>query len=147
MPGMPPTPHTPATPPPTHPNPTPTPPPIHTYTHIQMPVTRSLDIFLDLHLNKHLSKPSRRWWFETPLRSLWCHCNEVLCSMKQYLELGSQPGTYATWKIDLGERHQGQTGSRSLAKQLCQIVAIYWNKIVREPQIIFILSDQLLNDG
>ena len=34
------------------------------------PVTRSLDIFFDLRLNKRLSKQSRRWWFETTSRSL-----------------------------------------------------------------------------
>ena len=31
--------------------------------------------FLDLRLNKRLSKQSWVWWFETPLRSLWCHRN------------------------------------------------------------------------
>ena len=32
----------------------------------QRPVTRSFDIFFDLHLNKRLSKHSWGWWFETP---------------------------------------------------------------------------------
>ena len=41
----------------------------------QRPVTRSFGVFFDLHLNKHLSTQSWGWWFETPLRSLWCHCN------------------------------------------------------------------------
>ena len=41
----------------------------------QRPVTRSLVIFFDLCLNKRLSKQSWGWWFETPLRSLWRHCN------------------------------------------------------------------------
>ena len=49
----------------------------------QRPVMRSFDVFFDLHLNKWLSKQSRRrWfkqsrrrWFETPSPSLWCHCN------------------------------------------------------------------------
>ena len=41
----------------------------------QRPVTRSFDVFFDLCLNKRLSKPSRRRWFETPSRSLWRHCN------------------------------------------------------------------------
>ena len=27
-------------------------------------------------LNKRLSKQSRGWWFETPSRSLWRHCND-----------------------------------------------------------------------
>ena len=39
----------------------------------QRPVTRSFDVFFDL--NKWLSKQQRRWWFETPSRSLWHHCN------------------------------------------------------------------------
>ena len=38
-------------------------------------VTRSFDVFFDLRLNKRLSKHSWRWWFETPSRSLWRHCN------------------------------------------------------------------------
>ena len=44
----------------------------------QRPVTRSFALFLDLHLNKRLSKQSRRRWFEKPSRSLWRHCNEYL---------------------------------------------------------------------
>ena len=38
-------------------------------------VTRSIDIFFYLRLNKQLSKQSWGWWFETPSRSLWRHCN------------------------------------------------------------------------
>ena len=38
-------------------------------------VTRSFDVFFDLHLNKGLSKQSRRQWFETPSHPLWRHCN------------------------------------------------------------------------
>ena len=41
------------------------------------PVTRSLNIFFDLRLNKQLSKQSRRRQLETPLRSIWRHCNGV----------------------------------------------------------------------
>ena len=43
----------------------------------QRPVTRSFDVFFDLRLSKRLSKQSRRWWFETPSRPLWRHCNET----------------------------------------------------------------------
>ena len=42
----------------------------------QGPVMWSFDIFFDLCLNKRLSKQSWGWWFETPSRSLWHHCNE-----------------------------------------------------------------------
>ena len=41
----------------------------------QRPVTRSFDVFFDLRLNKRLNKQSWGWWFETPSRSLWRHCN------------------------------------------------------------------------
>ena len=41
----------------------------------QRPVTQSFDVFLDLHLNKRLSKQSWGWWFETPSHSLWRYCN------------------------------------------------------------------------
>ena len=41
----------------------------------QRPVTRSFDVFFNLSLNKLLNKKSRRWWFETPSRSSWRHCN------------------------------------------------------------------------
>ena len=41
----------------------------------QRPVTQSFDVFFYLRLNKRLSKQSWGWWFETPPRPLWCHCN------------------------------------------------------------------------
>ena len=41
----------------------------------QRPVTRSFDVFFDLHLNKRWSKQSRRRWFEPPSRLFWRQCN------------------------------------------------------------------------
>ena len=43
----------------------------------QRPVARSFDVFFDQRLNKRLSKQLWGWWFEMPLRSLWCHRNEM----------------------------------------------------------------------
>ena len=43
----------------------------------QRPVTRSVDVFFDLRLNKRLSKQPWGWWFETPSWSLWRQCNEL----------------------------------------------------------------------
>ena len=43
----------------------------------QKPVRRSFAVFLDLRLNKRLSKQWWSWWFETPLRSLLRHCNDT----------------------------------------------------------------------
>ena len=42
----------------------------------QRPVTRSFDAFFDPRPNKRLSKQSWGWWFETPSRLLWRHCND-----------------------------------------------------------------------
>ena len=42
----------------------------------QRPVTRSFD----LRLNKQLSKQWWGWWFDTPSRPLWRHCNDVQVS-------------------------------------------------------------------
>ena len=42
----------------------------------QSSVTRSVDVFFDLHLNKRLSKQSRRRWFQTLSRALCRHCDE-----------------------------------------------------------------------
>ena len=39
------------------------------------PVARSFDVFLDVRLNKRLSKQSWCWWFETSSCPLWRHCN------------------------------------------------------------------------
>ena len=44
----------------------------------QRQVTRSFDVFIDLRLNKPLSKQSWGWWFETLSRPLWRQCNVVL---------------------------------------------------------------------
>ena len=48
----------------------------------QRPVTRSVDVFFDLRLNKRPSKHWRGWWFETPSCSLWRHCNDWVFSPK-----------------------------------------------------------------
>ena len=74
----------------------------------QSPVTQSFDVFYDLHLNKRLSKRSRRRWSETPSCSLWCHCNVIritylllfpckLCVMRKGISWGS-PSCSDTFK-------------------------------------------------
>ena len=46
------------------------------------PMMWSFDVSIDLHLNKRLNKQSICRWFETSLRSLWCHCNVVHETMR-----------------------------------------------------------------
>ena len=56
--------------------------PITSEFHAQRPVTRSFDVFFDLRPNKRLSKQSWGWWFETPSRSLWRHCDGCYATRK-----------------------------------------------------------------
>ena len=62
----------------------------------QRPVTRSIDVFCDLRLNKLLSKQQWGWWFETPSCSLSRQCNVrwhwsnrilIAVSVKQYWKI------------------------------------------------------------
>ena len=43
--------------------------------HAQRPVTRSFDVFFDLHLHERSWKQSQGWWFEMPSLPLWHHSN------------------------------------------------------------------------
>ena len=64
----------------------------------QRPVTRSFDVFFHLCLNKRLSKQSWCWWFETPSRSLWHHCN-----VKQSVSIAVEKLTkYETYHLSNG---------------------------------------------
>ena len=60
------------------------------------PVMRSFDVFFDLRLKKRLSKQSRGWWFETPWRPSWRHCN-VSWLDQTVLELGA--GRIWLWQL------------------------------------------------
>ena len=48
---------------------------VHRWIPAQRSETRNFDVFLDLRLNKRLSKQSWGWWFETLWRPLWRQCN------------------------------------------------------------------------
>ena len=63
----------------------------------QRPLTRSFGVFLDLQLNKGLSKQSKRRWFYTPSGPLWRHCNVTLfwCYSISY----NNDVIYASWQL------------------------------------------------
>ena len=48
----------------------------------QRPVTRSFDVFFDLHPNKRLSKQWWGWWFETLSCPLWRYRNDTIFLLK-----------------------------------------------------------------
>ena len=73
----------------------------------QRPVTRSIDVFFDLRLNKRLSKQPWGWWFETLSRPLWRHRNEYQYYSKQNLtrsQLWTQK-LMVTWFPVFGDSH------------------------------------------
>ena len=49
----------------------------------QGPVTWIFDVSFGVHQDERLSKRTRCWWFETPWRSLWCHCNVIARGNRQ----------------------------------------------------------------
>ena len=66
------------------------------------PVTQSFD----LRLNKRLSKQSWGWWFETPSRPLWRHCNvsdfPVPHNVFGFVFFVSLTACYVIWRYCLG---------------------------------------------
>ena len=66
----------------------------------QRPVTRSLDIFFDLRLNKQVSKQSWGWWFEMLSCPIWRHCNADLwrdVNPNYDIRNISEPQHYTMW--------------------------------------------------
>ena len=69
----------------------------------QRPVTRSFDVFFDLHLNKRLSKQSWGWWFQTPSWSLWRHCNLCLQFHSLQCAISAQNRAHFYWITHWGQ--------------------------------------------
>ena len=57
-------------------------------------VTRSFDVFIDLRLNKHLSKQARRRWFDRPSCSLLVECRQARTWSHFYWYSLSKIGTW-----------------------------------------------------
>ena len=65
----------------------------------QRSVTRSSNVFFDLRLNKRLSNQSWDWWFETPSRPLWHHCNAITSRIHFRWQLATQSTHCPLWII------------------------------------------------
>ena len=104
----------------------------------QKPVPRSFDVFFDLHLNKRLSKQSWSWWFATPSRSLWRHCNkftyaeDIVVLFTILPQLLSVLNTYivtdfSNEKSAIENRRQFNTFSRASCCQKDKTLVKSWN--------------------
>ena len=76
----------------------------------QRPVSRSFDVFFD-PLNKRLSKQWWGWWFETPSRLLWRHCNEVNLVVARHSRESQSP----VHPGRLGSSHSGSSAQPLVA--------------------------------
>ena len=85
----------------------------------QRPVTRSFDVFFDLHPNKRLSKQWWwGWWFEMPSSPLWRHRNVLSFVNTDMAHAGNDRWNSSTWKTGIFMswwRHQMDTFSALLA--------------------------------
>ena len=82
----------------------------------QRPVTRSFDVVFYLRPQKRLSKQWRRWWFKTPSRSLWRHCNG--CARNQMMSPRRWWSRYLNGLIDRLIGFNVVFDSESLSKML-----------------------------
>ena len=87
----------------------------------QRPVKRSFEVFFSLRLKKRLSKQSRGWWFETPSRSLWCHCNA-----KNFSTEVANPWKWISWIIcTLQWRHNEHDGVSKHRRIVCLLIRFF----------------------
>ena len=121
----------------------------------QRPVTRSFDVFFDLCLNKQLSKQSWGWWFETPPRPLWRHCNGLHKPPKIILPDGYNPQATIPLRLaGLGLSlidiywgvHQNKVSQAQVYKSFTESVPTgRFNTVFHRPQMSckFVISEDI----
>ena len=80
-------------------------------------------MFFYLRLKKRLSKQSWGWWFETPSRPLWRHCNDLDLSSVAFntfwMTVICQIYMYDEWTSEQGDIcHYGDVIMRAMASQI-----------------------------
>ena len=90
------------------------------------PVMWSFDVFFDLRLNKRLSKQSWGWWFETPSRPLWRHCNDLDLSSVAFntfwMTVTCQIYMHDEWTSERGDIcHYGDVIMRAMASRIAGV--------------------------
>ena len=88
----------------------------------QRPVTRSFDVFFDLHPNKRLSKQSWGWWSETPSSSLWRHRNDIMILYRALQWQGRSINGLRTHNRHPISHHHGRA--------LVCLLWVFWRKLI-----------------
>ena len=94
----------------------------------QRPVTWSFDVFLDLRLYKRLREQSWGWWFETPSRRLWRHCN-----MRAFLDFGRKLKVLLGWRIFVYFFAQIMNFLFDNKGELCAIITLFEFRNANQP--------------
>ena len=101
-------------------------------------VTRSLDVFFDLRLDKRLSKQPWGWWYETQSWLLWRHCNEVpVLSTKTWSSLCTGHAFYNTER-----RHVTKNNIGLIAMENVGILT----KSMAAPEVVKMTISSAAND-
>ena len=91
----------------------------------QRPVTRNIDVFFDLRLNRMLRKQWWDWWLETPSHPLWRHWNEVVelpVMRRDIITLFKAPCPGCCL---LYERHYNDVIMSTIASQITSLTTVY----------------------
>ena len=104
----------------------------------QRPVTRRFDVFLDLRLNKPLSKRSKPRWFETPSCSLWHHCNVLLhdatfFTMQSSINFPKRSDAYL--RQSLRWRHNGCDSVSNNQPQHCLLNRLFRRRLKKTSKL------------
>ena len=108
----------------------------------QRPVTRSFDVFIDLRLNKRLSKQSSGRWFETPSSSLW-HMSSVvhtICILV-FCYIFWLPATKAWYDIFRSHRSCFTGTGAHCNDVIMSAMAFQINKKIRAPSHCFLWGE------
>ena len=92
----------------------------------QRPVTRSFDVFFDKRLNKQWWG----WWFETPSRPLWRHCNDVKPYMRLLRTLHS-----SLWIRIRDHRNKNVAG----CKMITSVILIVTRNLTTTAEFVLVL--------
>ena len=94
----------------------------------QRPVTRSFDVFFHLRPNKRLSKQSWGWWFETPSRSLWRHCNDPAKWQLFYVNISHVTYLFCKWQVKENDHVEDRKthSHHQASKRISPCASSYW---------------------
>ena len=101
----------------------------------QRPVTRSFNVFFDLHLNKQLSKQSRSWCFETPSCPLWCQRITSVSVVQSFWNIAQSTAVSLPWPVSKLLGNCAISYGQAAFHEVCfSKMTFEWISKIAEPQ-------------